>query len=67
METDETKAELRQIEKEIEREESIDALKAKHAITGTREEQKEKIEEKKEELKNEKTIPDDNQEETESL
>lgn len=67
MTDEQTKAELRQIEKEIEREESIDALKAKHAITGTREEQKEKIEEKKEELKNEKTIPDDNQEEAESL
>ncbi|MFK5165204.1 hypothetical protein, partial [Propionibacterium freudenreichii] len=44
------KAELRQIEKEIEREESVKALKVKHGITGTLEEQKEKIEEKKEEI-----------------
>lgn len=52
----ETKAELRQIEKEIEREEAVDALKAKHGITGTREQQKEKIEEKKIEISNENAI-----------
>ncbi len=50
MNTEQEKAELRQIEKEIEREESVKALKVKHGITGTLEEQKEKIEEKKEEI-----------------
>lgn len=50
MNTEQEKAELRQIEKEIERDESVKALKLKHGITGTLEEQKEKIEEKKEEI-----------------
>jgi hypothetical protein len=56
MSDSETKAELRQIEKEIERQESIDVLKAKHGITGTREQQKEKLEEKKIEISNENAI-----------
>ncbi len=56
MNTEQEKAELRQIEKEIERVEAIDALKIKHGITGTKEEQKEKIEEKKIEISNESEI-----------
>lgn len=62
MTSDQTKAELRQIEKQIERDESIDALKAKHGITGTHEEQKELIEEKKNEI-----AINENQEEAEGV
>ncbi len=48
MTEEETRFELRQIQKAIEREERIEALKAKHEIVGTREEQKELVIEKKE-------------------
>lgn len=46
------KAELRIIEKSLQREEMVEQLKVKHGITGTREEQKEKVEEKKLEIQN---------------
>lgn len=45
---EEERYELRQIQKSIEREERLEALKTKHAIVGTREEQKALVEQKKE-------------------
>lgn len=67
MNTEQEKAELRQIEKELEKEEAVKALKQKHGITGTLSQQKQKVEEKKAELQNEEIIPDNNQEEAESV
>lgn len=48
MNEEEKRMELREIQKSIEREERIEALKAKHEIVGTREEQKVLVEQKKE-------------------
>lgn len=56
MNDDQTKAELRQIEKSIERDEEVERLKTKHSITGTRAQQKEKIHEKRIQISDEEEL-----------
>jgi hypothetical protein len=53
MSKEEERMELRQIQKGLEREERLEALKVKHGITGTPEEQKDLVVEKKTQIENE--------------
>ena len=53
MNENQTKAELRIIEKSLQREEMVESLKQKHNITGTVQQQKAKLQEKREEISHE--------------